>query len=272
MPNYSCANCGRSDFNSFAELQDHDCDQWTDDDPDGGATPQLVADGGTRTVWVIIPAGRASRTHYHLYEDCGQIQKSIHGAEPHPEHEVDDLQLCELCRCRSQGARASETSPAAGRCGLAKELADADPSDVGSDNPPLRTDGGAKTAAKYTNPTGPGYLGIYTTNCWSAEISIGATTHVDWEREDTIAAVDTADEPGIQLHPGTRPGQDVITECDVKWRGQGTVVTVHPPVLRALDDFDHDGHDIRVYAHQSNSLTIVPADPEPFVPTGGGRS
>ena len=125
--------------------------------------------------------------------------------------------------------------------------------------------------SKYTNPTGDGYQGVYATDCWSAEASIGATTHVDWDTESTVHAVDVPGEHGIQLLSAADipNGLEIICECNVRHHGMGTVVTLHPPVLRALDDLE-EGEDVRIYEYEANSLTVVPSATDPFVPDQEG--
>jgi len=123
--------------------------------------------------------------------------------------------------------------------------------------------------SKYTNPTGPGYAGIYASTGYGVEISIGATQHVDWTPSTFVVAVDHPDTPGIQLVDEDKP--DAIVECNVRYKGAGTIVSVRPPATRELDGFE-PGEGVRVYEYGDNSLTIVPADDDPFVSSGGSDS
>ncbi|MCG1002849.1 MULTISPECIES: hypothetical protein [Halobacterium] len=168
MPHYECGNCGRTDFDSFSSLQDHDCEEWTDDDPDGGATPPLVADGGV--------------------------------------------------------------------------------------------------TSKYTNPTGPGYRGVYSADGYTVEVSVAAMAHIDWTTDTDVVAIDDENEAGVQLVEKTA-GCETIGTAKMQNRGHGLLVHVRPAALRSLEDFE-SGEDVRVYEYDAG-LTLVPRENDPFVADGG---
>lgn len=125
--------------------------------------------------------------------------------------------------------------------------------------------------SKYTNPTGPGYAGVYSADGWGVEISIGATQHVDWRDSDHIVAADLPNEAGIQLvHRRVADDSEVLQDASVGAKGMGTIVRVHPETMRDLAGFE-PGDDVRVYEFGEEGLTIVPRDTDPFVGDGGER-
>jgi len=97
----------------------------------------LVTDGGEETVYVVDPVEGEPAT-YHRYRSCCHVAEAIHGSDEFPIEAVEDLELCATCETRSERNRSQR-----GPChGLAAELDEADPDDVGSDDSPLLTDGG----------------------------------------------------------------------------------------------------------------------------------
>lgn len=116
MPRYECANCGRTDFESFRELQDHDCEDWADDDPDGGATPPLVADGSGRRLYYAAGASMSAGRALHTDSDCRYLEDANTHSCPvnrtprgtlcdncEPDRSLEDLQASATTRAMADG-------------------------------------------------------------------------------------------------------------------------------------------------------------------------
>lgn len=148
---------------------------------------------------------------------------------------------------------------------IARRLEDrrSDPDRFRVDDDELLTDGGSQ----YVNPTGDGYLGVWGTSSWSAEISIGTYEHITWRSDDDVYVVD--DPNGIALvdePPETTVSlaEGYLARARVRKATVGTSVQVPSRGLRELEGFE-PGDDIRGYDRDGGGIVLVPATADPFV-------
>lgn len=128
------------------------------------------------------------------------------------------------------------------------------------------TDGGNR----YTNPTGKGYLGVWTTveNC--ANISIGALG-LDWGVGTDLVAIDVDQDRAIAIveRESVDDEETIIDEVEVGSNNFKTNLRIHSSVLRELAGFEPNS-DLRGYSRHGR-LFVVPADADPFIEGGGER-
>jgi hypothetical protein len=123
----------------------------------------------------------------------------------------------------------------------------------------------SEDGSKYTNPTGPGYIGRYETIRNGAEISIGNIPGLDWDPSDTIVAIDATDDPSLQIIPGPHP--DTIYTCTLRPRDSTIILYVSPNALETMPGYER-GDELRLYRYETIGLTIVPATNDPLVSNG----
>lgn len=115
---------------------------------------------------------------------------------------------------------------------------------------------------QYTNPTGDGYLGIWSTEGYYGEIHIGTFDCVNWRDDDEIVAVQEGPNTIAALEAPT--SHEPICELTVVRNTVGPSLQLHSPALRALEDFT-PGADVRAYERDAGGLSVVPAAADPFV-------
>jgi hypothetical protein len=121
------------------------------------------------------------------------------------------------------------------------------------------------TSSKYTNPTGPGYLGIWTTHRWSVTICVGTLDQIEWQPGDQVYVID--DDHGIAV-VDSEP-DEYLDEVTVKRKGAAVAIGVPSNAMRELDGFEA-GDDVRAYDRSAGGIRIVPADNDPMLVTDGG--
>lgn len=132
-------------------------------------------------------------------------------------------------------------------------------------DPRIRADGGSK----YTNPTGPGYLGIYKLSDGSGQIPIGVWEQIPWRSDDDLWIIEE------QLH-----GQQVIAVVDeepdeaictteAKKVTVGTSVKIPRRAIEQMDPVPNE--EIRVYERDQGGFWVVPRTPDPMLATDGGE-
>jgi len=120
-------------------------------------------------------------------------------------------------------------------------------------------------SSKYTNETGPGYLGIIKLTHYSLEIPFGVWPDYDWRTDDDLWVVKNDNGLGIVDEEPENP----ISNARVKVVNVGPGVCVPARAVREQLDVS-PGSDVRIYRRDCGGMLVVPADPDPMLATDGG--
>lgn len=112
-------------------------------------------------------------------------------------------------------------------------------------------------SSKYTNPTGEGYIGVWSSDRWCVAVPVG-----DRFDGDEVYAVD---EGGALAIVDERP-PEYVTECAVYTRNDTRLVRVPSGALQSLEM--ERGDDVRAY-ERDGAVTLVPVAADPYVEDHG---